>query len=429
MVDMSVIEELRWRGMLHSATPGAEKELAQQGRVVYAGFDPTAPSLQVGNLVPVMLLLHFQRHGHRPIVLVGGATGMIGDPSGKTEERNLQSQDTIRDNVAGFRRQLRQFLDFDDPEVGAVLVDNYEWFKDMRFLAFLRDVGKHLTVNYMIAKDSVRRRMETGLSFTEFSYQLLQAYDFYRLHRDRGCTVQVGGSDQWGNITSGTELVRRMGGGEAHAVTCPLLTQADGSKFGKTASGEALWLDPSMTSPYKFYQYWLNVSDEDAVKLAKTFTLLPREEIEELRRRHEANPHERVLQRALARDITVRVHSEEAYRSAREASEILFGKGTVEALRRLSGDDLQSLFDEVPRYDIPRQVVEQGVDVVSMLAEYAAVFSSKGEARRMIAGGGLNINMRRIDEPAARIDTSWLLSGDFVLVRKGKKNYFLLRAV
>lgn len=426
---MSVIEELRWRGMLHSATPGAEKELARQGRAVYAGFDPTAPSLQVGNLVPVMLLLHFQRHGHRPIVLVGGATGMIGDPSGKTEERNLQSLDTIRNNVTSFRRQLRQFLDFDDPEVGAVLVDNYEWFKDMRFLAFLRDVGKHLTVNYMIAKDSVRRRMETGLSFTEFSYQLLQAYDFYQLHRDRGCTVQVGGSDQWGNITSGIELIRRMGDGDAHAVTCPLLTQADGSKFGKTASGEALWLDPSMTSPYKFYQYWLNVSDEDAVKLAKTFTLLPREEIEELRRRHEENPHERVLQRALARDITVRVHSEEAYRSAREASEILFGKGTVEALRRLSGDELQSLFDEVPRYEIPRQVVEQGVDVVSMLAEYTAVFSSRGETRRMIAGGGLNINMRRIDEPAARIDTSWLLSGDFVLVRKGKKNYSLLRAV
>ena len=424
---MHFIEELRWRGMIHDLTPGVEAYLSTNHAVGYAGFDPSASSLHIGNLIPIMLLVHFQRTGNTPIALVGGATGMIGDPSGKDEERKLLSVETIRYNQESIARQLAKFLDFTGRN-RAQIVNNYDWFGEIRFLDFLRDVGKHLTVNYMAAKDSVKNRWESGISFTEFSYQLLQGYDFYWLFSNRGCVLQIGGSDQWGNITSGVELVRRMSGGEVHALTCPLLTRADGSKFGKTAGGESVWLDPEKTSPYTFFQYWLNTADADAPKLLRTFTLLSRERIEALEAEHAAAPHLRTMQRALAEEVTVRVHSRDDYNRAVEASEILFGKGTTETLRRLSERDFLSVFEGVPQAQVARSDLENGITVVDLLSEKSGMFASKGEARRMISQGGLFLNREKCGDPMEVIGPGRLLQDRYLLFQKGKKSYFIVKA-
>ncbi|MBD3320633.1 MAG: tyrosine--tRNA ligase [Chitinivibrionales bacterium] len=425
---MTLLDDLQWRGMVQEHTPGAEKLLEKGPVVLYAGFDPTASSLQLGNLVPIMLLLHFQRRGHKPIALVGGATGMIGDPSGKSAERVLLSPDDVQKNLAGFKKQLEKILDFDCGGSSAEIMNNYDWFKSFGYIDFLRDAGKHLTINYMTAKESVKQRMETGLSYTEFSYQLLQAYDFVWLHKNKNCTFQVGGSDQWGNMTSGTELVRRMLGKEAHALTCPLLTKADGAKFGKTAAGEKIWLDPKMTSPYKFYQFWLNAADDDAAQFIRIFTLLPREEIEHIEKRHAEAPHKRVLQKAVAKDITCRVHSEDDYKAAVDASEVLFGKGTTGALKKLSERDFLSMFDGVPKSTIAKSLLESGTPVIDLLAVHTRIFQSKGEARRMLAGGGVSINKQKIIDIDTKISTGHLLNKRYILVQRGKKNYYVIIA-
>jgi tyrosyl-tRNA synthetase len=426
---MNFIEELTWRGMIHNMTPGAEETLNKGSVVGYAGFDPSAASLQIGNLVPIMMLVHLQRAGHKPLALIGGATGMIGDPSGKSEERNLLSVDEIRHNEERFKGQLQRFLDFDAGDVSAELVNNYDWFKDFGFLDFLRDVGKHLTINYMMAKDSVQGRLESGISFTEFSYQLLQGYDFYRLYTKKGCLLQLGGSDQWGNITSGCELVRRMAGGEVHAVTCPLVTKADGTKFGKSAAGERIWLDPALTSPYRFYQFWLNCADEDAGKFIRIFTLLPNEEIEAIEKEQEQAPHARPLQKALARDITTRVHSKEDYEAAVAASEILFGKGTTETLRSLSDRQFLDIFEGVPQKAVQKQALEgEGANVIDLLVDRTGLLPSRGEARRLIRSGGLNLNKSRIENEQTPVTSDRLLNGKYLLFQKGKKNYFIVKA-
>jgi tyrosyl-tRNA synthetase len=426
MIDF--VEELKWRGMIHDMIPGTTERLRTGPAVGYAGFDPSASSLQIGNLVPIMMLMHFQRAGHKPLALVGGATGMIGDPSGKSEERNLLSIEELRHNEGRFKEQLGKFLDFDRGAGGAEIINNYDWFREVGFLDFLRDVGKHLTVSYMIAKESVQQRLQTGISFTEFSYQLLQGYDFYWLYRHRDCVVQMGGADQWGNITAGCELIRRKGGGESYALTCPLVTKADGTKFGKSAAGERLWLDPEMTSPYRFYQFWLNCADADAGRFLRIFTLLPREQIEALEREHEGAAHTRPLQKALARDMTVRVHSEEAYRSALEASEILFGKGTTGALRKLSEREFLDVFEGVPRAAIDRDLVSgEGMSVVELLSGPAPLFGSKGEARRLIRSGGVSLNKERIGADDQKVRTEHLLNGKYLLFQKGKKNYFVVK--
>jgi tyrosyl-tRNA synthetase len=419
---MGFIEELRWRGMIQGITPGAPEKLGTSGCVGYAGFDPTAPSLHIGHLIPVMLLVHFQRAGNRPIALVGGATGMIGDPSGKSEERNLLPVETIRHNEACLRAQLEKFLDFSGP-CAAEIVNNYDWFAEVRFLDFLRDTGKHLTVNYMVAKDSVKGRWENGISFTEFSYQLLQAYDFLWLYTKKKCVLQMGGSDQWGNITSGTELIRRAAGGEAHAITCPLLTRADGGKFGKSDGGENVWLDPAMTSPYKFHQYWLNCTDADAPKLLRMFTLLPQDEIRRIEAEHARAPHERHMQKALARELTCRVHSEGEYRSALDASEILFGEAAPESLLRLPEKDFLAVFEGVPQAGIARSLLEKGIPVVELAADKAKLFASRGEAKRMILQGGLSINKVKIIDPNAVITLEQVLNGKYLLLQKGKKTF------
>jgi tyrosyl-tRNA synthetase len=425
---MGFIEELRWRGMIQGITPGAEEKLKSGGCVGYAGFDPTAPSLHIGHLIPVMLLVHFQRTGNRPIALVGGATGMIGDPSGKSEERNLLPAETIRYNVERLRLQLGRFLDFSGP-CAAEIVNNHDWFADVRFLDFLRDVGKHLTVNYMVAKDSVKGRWENGISFTEFSYQLLQAYDFLWLYTKKNCVLQMGGSDQWGNITSGTELVRRSAGGEAHALTCPLLTRADGGKFGKSEGGENVWLDPALTSPYKFYQYWLNCSDGDAPKLLRMFTLLPQEEVRRLEAEHAAVPHERHLQKALARELTGRVHSADDCRAAIDASEILFGEAGIESLRSLPEKGFLEVFEGVPQAEIPQSILEKGVPIVELAADRTKFFASRGEAKRMIQQGGVALNREKIADPNMAVTRGHLLNGRYILLQKGKKSYCLVKAV
>jgi tyrosyl-tRNA synthetase len=425
---MDFIEELRWRGLLHTMVPGTQEKLREGMACGYVGFDPTAPSLQLGNLAAIMLLVHFQRAGHKPLALVGGATGMIGDPSGKSEERVLMSPDEIRYNLERFTVQLRHFLDFDCKGNNAEIVNNYDWFADIKFLEFLRDTGKHLTLSYMIAKDSVQTRLETGISFTEFSYQLLQAYDFYWLNMHKNCILQLGGSDQWGNITSGTELIRRKSGREAFGLTCPLVTRADGTKFGKSAAGEKIWLDPSMTSPYKFYQFWINSADDEAVRFLKIFTLLSNEEISALEREQAGAAHERPVQKALAREVTVRVHSEAAWRSAVDASEILFGKGTTSMLGKLSEKEFLDIFEGVPRFTVSRSAVEHGVDVVSLLAEKTAVFTSKGEARRMIQNRGVQINKIPVDTQEHLVDAQSLLKGRYLLVQKGRKNYVIIEA-
>ena len=423
-----LVEELKWRGLHHNSMPETQELLNKEMVTGYVGFDPTSDSLHIGNLVPIMLLKHLQLAGHKPIALVGGATGMIGDPSGKSAERNLLDEETLRKNQEGVKKQLMQFLDFRNGENKAELANNYDWFKDMTFLGFMREIGKHLTVSYMMAKDSVQNRLETGISFTEFSYQLVQGYDFAHLLKTKGVKLQMGGSDQWGNIVTGTELIRRMGLGEAKALVAPLITKADGGKFGKTESGN-VWLDPERTSPYQFYQFWLNASDEDAKKYIRIFSLLPKEEIEAIEAEHEQAPHARALQKALAKDVTIRVHSEEAYETAVAASEILFGKGTEESLRKLSENDLLSIFDGVPQFDVAKSELESGIGILDFLTEKANVFPSKGEARKMVQGNGVSINKNKVTAIDATIDASYLIAGKYILAQRGKKNYFLIRAI
>lgn len=420
------IAELRWRGMIHDVMPGTEEQLKKEVTSGYIGFDPTADSLHVGHLVQIMTLVHFQRCGHKPVALVGGATGMVGDPSGKSAERNLLSEDVLNHNVACVQGQLEKFLDFSG-ENGATMVNNYEWFKEFRFLDFIRDVGKHITVNYMMSKDSVQKRLETGLSFTEFTYQLVQGYDFYWLNENKNCKLQMGGSDQWGNIVTGTELIRRKSGGDAFALTTNLITKSDGTKFGKTEGGN-VWLDPKKTSPYKFYQFWLNVSDEDATSFIKIFTLLSQAEIDALIAEHATAPHLRKLQQALAKEITIRVHSEADYDQAVKASNILFGNSTAEDLQGLDKDTLLAVFEGVPLAPIARAEYQACANVTDLLsvATGSVVFPSKGEARKMIQAGGVSINKAKLQDPNQPVDFG-LLHDQYLFAQKGKKNYYLIR--
>ncbi len=419
------VEELRWRNMLHDMIPGTEELLNKEIVRGYIGFDPTADSLGVGNLVQVMMLLHFQQAGHKPIALVGGATGMVGDPSGKSQERNLLSEEILQYNLDCQKKQLEKFLDFNCGERSAEIVNNYDWFKELNFLDFIRDIGKHISINYMLAKDSVQSRLATGMSFTEFSYQLVQGYDFYRLWKDHNVKLQMGGSDQWGNIVTGTELIRRKDGGEAFALTTPLIKKADGSKFGKTEGGN-IWLDAKRTSPYKFYQFWINASDEDSKNYIRIFTLKTREEVESLEQEHEKAPHQRLLQKELAKDITTRVHSQKDYEAAIEASGILFGTGTADSLKKLSEDDLLSVFEGVPQFHIPRTTLESGINVIEFLADHTKVFPSRGEARKMLQGGGVFINKEKIVETELMINMDHVIKEKYILAQKGKKNYYLI---
>ena len=423
---MNFVEELRWRGMIHDMMPGTEEQLQKEMTSAYVGIDPTADSLHIGHLVSVMMLKHLQRAGHRPIALVGGATGMIGDPSMKSAERNLLDEATLRHNQESIKKQLSKFLDFDsDAPNAAKLVNNYDWMKEYTFLNFIRDIGKHLTVNYMMAKDSVKKRLSSessvGMSFTEFSYQLLQGYDFLFLYQNEGCRLQMGGSDQWGNITTGTELIRRKTGGEAFALTCPLITKADGGKFGKTESGN-VWLDRRYTSPYKFYQFWLNVSDADAARYIKIFTDLSKEEIAALEEEQAAAAHLRPLQKRLAKEITVMVHSLEDYEAAVEASNILFGNSTHESLMKLDEDTLLAVFEGVPQFEISRDELSAGVKAIDLLTEKAAVFASKGEMRKLVQSGGISVNKEKLADAETVIDCSSLLNEKYLLVQRGKKN-------
>ena len=426
---MNFVEELTWRGMIHSMMPGTAEQLEKEMTTAYLGIDPTADSLHIGHLVGVMMLRHFQRCGHKPLALVGGATGMIGDPSGKSAERNLLDEATLRHNQECIKKQLSRFLDFDsDAPNAAEIVNNYDWMKDFSFLAFIRDIGKHITVNYMMAKDSVKKRLSAessvGMSFTEFTYQLVQGYDFFHLYETKNCKLQLGGSDQWGNITTGTELIRRKLGGEAFALTCPLITKADGGKFGKTESGN-VWLDRKYTSPYKFYQFWLNVSDADAEKYIKIFTFLPKEEVEALVAEHSAAPHLRVLQKRLAKEITIMVHSEQDYEMAVEASSILFGNATSDSLKKLDEDTLLAVFDGVPTFEVEKEAV-LGKKLMDVLTDDAAVFASKGEMRKLIQNGGFAVNKEKVADLELALEAESLLNDKYLLVQKGKKNYFLL---
>ena len=423
---INFVEELRWRGMIHDIMPSAEEQLNKEMTTAYVGIDPTADSLHIGHLVSIMMLKHLQMAGHKPLAVVGGATGMIGDPSFKAAERKLLTVDEIQHNVNCIKKQLEKFLSFDEKDANAAeILNNYDWMKDYLFLDFIRDVGKHITVNYMMAKDSVKKRMETGISFTEFTYQLLQGYDFLTLYREKGCRLQMGGSDQWGNITTGTELIRRMEGGEAYALTCPLITKADGTKFGKTEGGN-VWLDPEKTSPYKFYQFWLNCSDEDTSRYIRIFTLLPKEEIERLEEEHKAAPHLRILQKALAKDITIRVHSEKDYEAAVAASEILFGKGTTETLQQLDKETLKSVFEGVPTFEISRDLLKgEGVNIVELTASETNMFASKGEVKRALKENSISLNKAKITD-AYQVSEKDLLSDSIILVQKGKKNYYLI---
>ncbi|MDE7471233.1 MAG: tyrosine--tRNA ligase [Paramuribaculum sp.] len=427
------IDELTWRGMIHQMMPGTEEQLSKELTTAYLGIDPTADSLHIGHLVGVMMLKHLQRSGHKPIALVGGATGMIGDPSMKSQERKLLDEETLRHNQEAIKKQLAKFLDFDsDAPNAAEMVNNYDWMKNFSFLDFIRDVGKHITVNYMMAKDSVKKRLagesREGMSFTEFSYQLVQGYDFLTLYRDKNCRLQLGGSDQWGNITTGTELIRRTLGGEAYALTCPLITKADGGKFGKTESGN-VWLDPRYTSPYKFYQFWLNVSDEDAEKYIKIFTELTKEEIESLIAEQKEDPGKRPLQRRLAKEITTMVHSAEEYDKAVEASQILFNPKAADALHNIDESTLLDIMDGVPRFQISLEDVKNGnIPMIEMLTEKAAVFPSKGEMRKMTQGGGVSINKEKLTDAMKPVTEDMLLQGKYILVSRGKKNHTLLIA-
>ncbi len=422
------IAEMKWRGMIHDIMPGTEEQFRKELTSAYIGFDPTADSLHIGNLVQIMSLVHLQRSGHKPYALVGGATGMVGDPSGKSAERQLLSEEVLKHNEFCIKEQLSSFLDFNSGNNAAEMVNNYQWFKDIGFIEFLREVGKHITVSYMTAKDSVKSRLETGLSFTEFSYQLMQGFDFYWLYTEKGVKLQMGGSDQWGNIVTGTELIRRKAGGEAYALTTPLVTKSDGSKFGKTEQGN-VWLDPKRTSPYQFYQFWLNCADDDAQKLIRIFSLHGQEHIEQLVGEHSENPHLRLLQKSLAEEITTRVHSAEDYEKAVRVSQILFGKSTSEQLREIDEDMLLTVFEGVPQVNINRSVLRSGINVTDFLSETTggAIFPSKGEARRMIAGGGVSINKTKLADADQSIDFE-LLQDKYLLVQKGKKNYFLVKA-
>lgn len=424
---MDFIEELTWRGMIHDMMPGTEEQLSKEMTTGYIGFDPSSDSLHIGNLAAIMLLKFFQESGHRPIILVGGATGMIGDPSGKSEERNLLDEKTLRYNQERIKIQLEKFLDFGDKPNAAVVVNNYDWMKKFSYLGFLRDVGKHITLNYMIAKDSVKSRMESGISYTEFSYQLVQGYDFLNLYENYDCKLQMGGSDQWGNIVTGTELIRRSVSGTAFALTCPLITKSDGGKFGKTEDGN-VWLDPEKTTPYKFYQFWMNASDEDSVNYIKVFTLLGKDEITELVKAHRKSPHERLLQKTLAKEITIRVHSESDYEAAVEASTILFGKGTEETLKKLPEDVFLSVFEGVPKCEIKREEMQKSIGILDFLTVYSNIFLSKGEARRMLKDGGVQINKQKVND-AIMLKADMLINDKYLLVQKGKKNYFLVTVV
>ncbi|PKP38051.1 MAG: tyrosine--tRNA ligase [Bacteroidetes bacterium HGW-Bacteroidetes-14] len=423
------VTELTWRGMIHNIMPGTEEQLLKEQTAAYVGIDPTADSLHIGHLVSIMMLKHFQACGHKPIALVGGATGMIGDPSMKSSERNLLDEETLRHNQNAIRNQLAKFLDFDsDAPNAAILVNNYDWMKDYTFLHFIRDIGKHITVNYMMSKDSVKKRISgderEGMSFTEFTYQLVQGFDFLYLYQHHGCRLQMGGSDQWGNITTGTELIRRKESGEAFALTCPLITKADGGKFGKTEQGN-IWLDAKYTTPYKFYQFWLNVSDEDAARYIKIFTMLSKETIDSAIEGHNAEPHKRELQKLLAKEVTTMVHGEEEYLKAVDASGILFGNSTSEALKSIDEDTFLSVFEGVPQFSVSKE--DLGQNIVEMLAAKTAVFPSKGECRKMVQGGGVAINKEKVDSPDALITGEDLLNGKYILVQRGKKNYYILK--
>ena len=424
---MNFVEELEWRGMIHDIMPGAKEQLAKEMTTAYLGIDPTADSLHIGHLVGVMILKHFQRCGHRPIALVGGATGMIGDPSGKSQERNLLDEATLRHNQEAIKAQLSKLIDFDsDAANAALLVNNYDWMKDFTFLDFARDIGKMITVNYMMAKDSVKKRFNgegDGMSFTEFTYQLLQGYDFLHLYETLGCKVQLGGSDQWGNITTGTELIRRKLGGEAYAITCPLIKKADGTKFGKTESGN-VWLDARYTSPYKFYQFWLNVSDDDAKSYIRIFTLLDRQTVESLIAEHDEAPHLRVLQKRLAKEVTTMIHSAEEYEKAVAASNILFGQATTEALHALDEQTLLQVFDGVPQFAVSKEAL--GCPFIEVVAERCNIFASKGETRKLVQGGGISLNKEKVADPMRPIVEEDLIAGKYLLVQKGKKNYYLI---
>ena len=420
---MNFIEELKWRGMIHDIMPGTEEALLKAPSSGYIGFDPTSDSLHIGSLVQIMTLVHFQRAGHSPIALIGGATGMVGDPSGKSQERSLLDEQTISDNIKGVRKQLEKFLSFEGAN-SAEIANNYDWFKSMNFLEFIRDVGKHIPVNYMMAKDSVKSRLETGMSFTEFTYQLVQGFDFYYLNKYKNCIVQLGGSDQWGNIVTGTELIRRKAGGTAFAVTTPLIKKADGTKFGKTESGN-IWLDREKTSPYAFYQYWLNTSDADATNFIKIFTLFTEEEIRQLQTEHDAAPHIRSLQKHLAEDITKRVHGNEAYEQAVNASKILFGKSTQEDLLRLSSEAFLEIFQGVPQAHLSRKELDEGLPIVDVLASKTGFLSSNGEARRALKANSISVNKEKVTE-SFQLDDSNLINGKYLLLGKGKKSNFIV---
>ena len=429
---MDFVKELEWRGMIHDIMPGTAEQLEKEMTTAYVGIDPTADSLHIGHLVSIMILKHFQRCGHRPVALVGGATGMIGDPSGKSAERNLLDEATLNHNVEAIKAQLQKLLDFNsDAPNAAVLVNNYDWMKNFSFLTFIRDIGKCITVNYMMAKDSVKKRFSgegDGMSFTEFSYQLLQGYDFMYLYEHMGCKLQLGGSDQWGNITTGTELIRRKLGGEAFALTCPLVKKADGTKFGKTESGN-IWLDPRYTSPYKFYQFWLNVSDEDAKSYIRIFTMLDRETIENLIAEHEVSPGERKLQKVLAREVTCMIHSEEEWNKAVAASGVLFGGATAESLKELDEETILAVFEGVPQFEVAMSDIEAGVPFVELCVEKASIFPSKGETRKLIQGGGVSMNKAKVADPMQMVTSADLIAGKYVIVQKGKKNYFLIKFI
>jgi len=423
-MNTNLIAELQWRGMIQDVIPGTEEQLLKEMTTGYVGFDPTSDSLHVGSLLPIMLLVHLQKAGHRPIALVGGATGMVGDPSGKSAERNLLDEESLNKNISGVSNQLRKFLDFDNGENKALLLNNYHWMKHFSFLDFIRDIGKHITVNYMMSKDSVKKRIETGISFTEFSYQLLQGYDFLHLNKTHACKLQIGGSDQWGNITTGTELIRRKGGTDAFAFTCPLLTKADGGKFGKTESG-TIWLDPTKTTPYQFYQFWLNASDEDAKKLIRFFTLLDKETIEKIEKEHEEAPHLRLLQKTIAEDVTTRIHGKEALDAAIIASNILFGKSTSEDLKKLSNEQIFEVFDGVPKATISYAEIENGLSIVDALVGKSNFLTSNGEAKRELKANAISVNKEKIGENFI-FSKDHLINNKISLIGKGKKNNYLL---
>lgn len=424
--DMNLVKTLEERGMVHDYMPGTDEQLEKESTTVYLGIDPTADSLHIGHLASIMLLKHFQQAGHKPLLIVGGATGMIGDPSGKSDERNLLTLDIINHNLNSIKEQVSKFLDFSDKNNAAEILNNYDWINQFSFIDFIRDVGKHITINYMMAKESVKKRVQTGLSFTEFSYQLVQGFDFYYLWKNKGCKVQIGGADQWGNITTGTELIRRKGSGEAFALTCPLITKSDGTKFGKTEEG-SVWLNPEYTSPYKFYQFWLNVSDEDAKKYIYVFTMLSNNEIAQLISEHEEAPHARILQRKLAEEITQMVHSKTDLEAAIKASSILFGKSTLNDLKELDEKTFLQVFEGVPQYDVEKSVIENGVNIVDLLTDHSDIFKSKGEVKRLMKDNGLSINREKITDQEKLVHSNDLLNKKYILVQKGKKIYFLIK--